>query len=170
MVKTKKQKIESSAQEIKLTDTVISELTKLTNELLELLGTAAKAELSEDKENDALNVNINANSESGLLIGNRGRTLSSLQTIISLLIRQKLGGWKRVLVNISDWREKEESRLRDLATKVADRAKTTGEPQPLYNLTAGQRRTIHMALAEDSGVKTESSGEGKDRYLIVSPK
>lgn len=149
---------------------ILRELEKDAKELLVLMGTKAKAEASEDKENDAFVINITTEDETGLLIGHHGETLNSLQSILGMMVRQKIGEWKRVLVNVGDWREKQESYLQDLARTTAERAKQTGEPQPLYNLSASQRRVIHLALSEDTDIETESQGEGEERFLVVKPK
>src|SRR3972149_210616 len=142
----------------------------LAKELLSLMGTSVGVEVSEDVENDAIVVDIDAKEETGLLIGRRGETLMSLQTVLGIMARQELGEGTRVVVNIGDWREKEEERLRALALSAAERAKETGEAQPLYNLLPAQRRVVHMALSEDATVETESLGEGAERYLVVKPK
>src|SRR3990172_1360376 len=92
------------------------------------------------------------------------------EEVLGMMVRQETGEWKRVLVNVGDWREKQEEYLTQMAKTTAERAKTTGEPQPLYNLTPAQRRVIHMALSEDSEIETESQGEGEERYLVVKPK
>lgn len=139
-------------------------------ELLSLMGTKAQPEVEEDVANNSFVVNIKTEDETGLLIGRRGETLASIQSVLSLLVRQKLGDWERIVVNVGDWREKEEDRLKVLAQGAAERAKETGEPQPLYNLTAGQRRVVHVYLSEDDTVATESVGEGDERYLVVKPK
>jgi spoIIIJ-associated protein len=150
--------------------TGIDQLEEIVKELFSLLSLDSKPEFSEDPDNDAYMVNIVGEAESGLLIGSRGRTLSSLQTVIGLIYRQRTGEWKRIILNVSDWREKEEERLHRLAEETATRAKETGETQNLYNLTPAQRRIVHMTLSEDKDIKTESEGEGTDRYLAVSPK
>lgn len=142
----------------------------LAEKLLTLMGTNSKVEVSEDQENEVFIVNIDAKEETGLLIGRRGETLLSLQTVLGIMVRQTLGEGSRVVVNVGDWREKEEERLRELAISAAQRAKETGEPQPLYNLLPSQRRVVHLTLSEDSEVETESLGEGVDRYLVVKPK
>lgn len=160
--KTKKIK-KTQAKETKITEVV----KKVAEELLQLMGTSAKVDVSEDKDNEAILVDLDAKEEAGLLIGARGETLGSLQTIIGMIVRQKTGDWHRVLVNISDWRERQTERLESLARQVADRAKDTGEPQPLYNLNAAQRRIVHLALSKDEEIETESMGEGRERYLIV---
>ncbi len=146
---------------------VIEEAAK---KLLTLMGTKAEPEVSEDEVNQAFIVDIKTDEETGLLIGRRGETLSSVQTILSLLVRQELGDWERIVVNVGDWREKEEERLKSLAEVAAQRAKETGEAQPLYNLTASQRRVVHLFLSEDADVVTESLGEDAERYLVVKPK
>lgn len=142
----------------------------IAKKLLELVGSSAKIEIDEDAENESFTVNLKTEEEAGLLIGNRGRTLDAFQTILGLMLMKKTGNWKRVLVNVADWREKETARLEELAQTTAERAKETGEEQPLYNLSSSQRRIIHMALSEDEAIATESRGEGKERYLVVAPK
>ena len=96
--------------------------------------------------------------------------LNSIQIILGMMYRQKTGEWKRILVNVADWREKEQVRLENLAEVTAQRVIETGEPQSLYNLTSAQRRIVHLTLSENKRIETESLGEGKDRYLIVNPK
>jgi len=145
-------------------------LQKLTEELLSLMSTKATASVSYDEKNEAFVVNLDAGDETGLLIGKKGETLLGMQTVLGFLLKQKTGEWVRVLVNVGDYREKEEGYLKDLATTTVQRAKETGEAQSLYNLKAWQRRIIHMVLAEDKDITTESLGEGEDRYLVIKPK
>jgi spoIIIJ-associated protein len=145
----------------------VKDLQKLSEELLSLMGTKAKADVSYDKENECYLVNIDGADETGLLIGKKGDTLLSLQTILGILFKNKTGEWERIAVNVGDYLEKEESYLKNLALGAAARAKETHEPQSLYNLKPAQRRIIHMVLGEDKEVTTESVGEGEERYLVV---
>ncbi len=148
-----------------------SELLKgIVDELLALMGTSVTCTVTEDTENDALSVEIESSDATGLLIGNRGETLRSLQTIIGIIFKNQKGEWKRIIVNIADWREKQEQRLRELAETTAEKVKESGEESSLYNLNAGERRTVHMYLSNDSDVVTESVGEGEERHLVVRPK
>lgn len=137
-------------------------------ELLTLMGSKAGIEVKEEGED--IIVNIVTEEETGLLIGHHGQTLLSIQTILGLMTKNALGEWKRVVVNVGDWRQKEEEQLIALAHEVAERVKQTGEAQPLYNLTPAQRRIIHMELAKDSELVSESQGEGVERYLVVNLK
>jgi len=138
--------------------------------LLSLMGSKAKVSASSDKESQSVVVNLETDEETGLLIGRQGETLTAIQTILGLIARKNFEEWVRITVNIGDYQEKQETRLKDLALQTAQRAKETKEPQYLYNLTPNQRRIIHLTLSEDKELKTESLGEGKDRYLIVGLK
>lgn len=148
----------------------IETLEELANKLLSLMGTKAKAEVKEDKENQTFIVEIDAGEETGLLIGRRGETLNSIQSVLGMMLRQKFEEWSRVVVNVGDWREKQEDYLKGIAEQAATKAKETGEPQAIYNLSPAERRIIHLTLSEDPGVETESTGEEAERYLVVKPK
>jgi spoIIIJ-associated protein len=158
-----------AAKKVKKVDAV-TETEKLAKKLLKLMGLKAKPEISEDKKNNAILVDIQTTDEAGLIIGNRGNTLNSLQTVLSLMLSKKLDNWQRVLINVNNWRDKEERRLGELAAQAAERALSTGEPQYLYNLIPAQRRVVHLALAEEKGIETKSEGEGRERFLVVLPK
>ncbi len=160
-------KVKKSEEKTKSDKQVVEEVTK---KLLELMGTKAEISVVEDKDNNAILIDIEGKDEAGLIIGNRGSTLLAIQTIIGMIVRNKIGDWRRIIVDVADWREKEEERLKILAYEAVERAKTTGEAQNLYNLSASQRRVIHLTLSDDPSVKTESQGEGKDRYLVISAK
>ena len=138
--------------------------------LLSLMGVSAKTNVSFDETGKTFVVDIEAGDSTGLLIGKRGETLLSIQTILSVLYKQETGEWGKIVVNVGDYRQKEEEYLNNLATSAAQRAIETGTPQNLYNLKPWQRRVIHLSLSEDKSVETISEGEGEDRHLVISPK
>lgn len=105
--------------------------------------------------------------ETGLLIGFHGRTLESFQIMLGLLVSKKLGTWVKVYVNVGDYREKREEALMHMAQHAAERTITTGQPVELAHLSPTERRVIHLTLASDERVMTESAGDGSDRVLIV---
>lgn len=134
---------------------------------LKKLGIEDEVEVSQN--NDLFNVDIDA-SDPGILIGYHGETLQALQLILALVVSKKLGGFARLILNVGDYREKREEKLKEMALDAARRAKETKQDVVLGNLTSWQRRVIHMALAEDKDVETESQGEEPDRQLVIKPK
>lgn len=146
------------------------EAKEVASELLSLMGVNSEIEAAFDKEAQTILININSNDETGLLIGRHGETLLSIQTVLGMILQRRFGDWKRVNVNIGDWKERQEEKLKEMATQTAERVKATGEAQPLYNLTPAQRRVIHLVLSEDPDVETESQGEEENRFLLVKPR
>ncbi|MFZ5365815.1 MAG: protein jag [Patescibacteria group bacterium] len=141
----------------------------LTEKLIKLLGIEAKIEVEEDKENEAIKVQVETK-DSGILIGYHGETISSLQLILGIMVSKKIGEWVRVIVNIGDYWERREETLRRMALTAAQRAKFSSEPVVLPPLSSGERRIIHLVLAGHPDVISESEGEGKDRRLVVKPR
>jgi len=120
-------------------------------------------------ETGAFRVHIETE-ETGLLIGFHGKTLESFQLILTMIIAKELTEWHRVYVNVGDYREKREEALMYMAQRAADRAIATGRAVDLSNLSAGERRVVHLTLSGDERVITESFGEGQDRKLVITPK
>jgi spoIIIJ-associated protein len=151
---------------------IVAFVEETATQLLNLLGVDGTVNVldTSSSEEDGVEVTIDTEKETGLLIGAHGATLNSIQIFLGMAVKQHLGRWVRVVVNIGDWKEKQEDRLVELARTTAQRAKQTGETQRLYNLTPSQRRIIHMKLSEDNEIVTESAGEGEERYLMVSVK
>lgn len=147
----------------------IQALEEIVNELLSLMGTDASADISMDEENEAYLISLESEHETGLLIGSHGDTLQAIQLIVSMMYRQREGEWKRILVNVADWRERQEEKLVQLAETTAERVVSTGESVPLYNLKPSERRIVHMTLAERTDIVTESVDEGEERHLVVRP-
>ena len=108
--------------------------------------------------------------DSGLLIGRRGQTLAALQFLVNMIVRKELGEGVRVVLDVEHYRQRRESSLREMATKVASRVVQTSRSVTLEPMNAADRRIVHTTLTDYSGVATESSGMGEDRKVTISPK
>src|SRR4030042_3528845 len=73
-------------------------------ELLSLMALKSKISVYEDKENEAIKIDIDAGDEAGLIIGNRGKTLQAIQSLLGIILKRRTDEWTRVIVNVSDWR------------------------------------------------------------------
>ena len=107
--------------------------------------------------------------DSGLLIGRRGQTLQSLQFLVNLIVRKKFGEDVRVLLDVEGYRQRRESSLRDMATKVASRVAQSNRSVTLEPMSPADRRIIHTTLTEYPGVTTESMGVGDNRKVTIMP-
>ncbi len=105
----------------------------------------------------------------GLLIGRRGTTLAALQYMINLMVSRKMGSRVLISLDIEHYRRRREDSLTGLAQRMADRVRKSGRSLTLEPMPAGERRIVHLALAEDSAVTTGSVGEGDGRKVVIYP-
>lgn len=136
--------------------------------LFKLLEVDAKIDVSEGDE--AYTVSIDAEDNNALLIGKHGNTLSSLEYVLYILAGKDLPEGKRLYIEIGGYREERESYLTDLAARLKEEVVSTGVEKTVRGLKPWERRLVHMSLAEDSEVTTESVGEDRDRVLIIKKK
>ncbi len=108
--------------------------------------------------------------DSGLLIGRRGQTLQALQFLVTLIVRKQLGEDVRVVLDVENYRQRRETSLRDMATKVAARVVQTNRSITLEPMSPADRRIIHTSLSEHPDVRTESAGEGENRKVTIMPR
>lgn len=108
----------------------------------------------------------------GLLIGWRGETLRALQTTLNLMMGdepQPEGHGRRLILDVERYRARREDQVRELAQRLADRVKASGERYTLDPMHAYERRIIHLTLQDDPGVRTESSGHEPARRVVIHP-
>lgn len=109
-------------------------------------------------------------SQSGLIIGRKGRTLEALQFLLSLMINHKIGSEKKIILDIESYRDKRERAIRKLSRDAAHRVIRTGKPWTLEPMNPFERRLIHLTLQNDNRVETRSEGEGIYRKVRVFPR
>lgn len=106
----------------------------------------------------------------GLLIGRRGSTLAALQYFVNVLVTRKLGSRVLVTVDVEHYHRRREDTLHGLARRMADRVRQSRRPITLEPMPAGERRIIHIALADDPSVVTASTGFGDGRKVVIKPR
>ena len=110
-----------------------------------------------------------ASHELGLLIGRRGDTLSSLQYLLNVLVSTRYGNDHVFAVDVDQYKHRREQTLVEMAKRIAAEVRETGDVITLEPMPAAERRIIHVTLAEEPGVKTESVGQGFNRQVEVLP-
>lgn len=71
-------------------------------------------------------------------------------------------------VDINNYRAERERIIGELAKAAAKKVTVTKQPIPLPPMNAYERRLVHTTLAVHPEVKTESTGTGKDRHIIIT--
>ena len=106
----------------------------------------------------------------GILIGRRGQTLSSLQYIVRLILAHQAKAWVPIVIDVEGYKQRRYGALQALAWRMAEQVKVRGRPFALEPMPAYERRIIHLTLADDPDVTTESTGEGEARKVVIMPK
>lgn len=147
-------------------DTQIQETVE---ELLNKLSTPFRRVRLEKKDN-IYKINIESE-EPSLLIGHHGENIFALQNIVRVIMWNKYPGDYNILVDIDNYRQRQEENVLKLAERKVETALKTGQTQSLPPMSSYFRRLIHLHLAKKfEDIFTESVGEGDFRYLTIKPK
>ncbi len=104
------------------------------------------------------------------IIGRNGEVLDAVQSLAAQAVRRIDGNQRRgVLVDANNHRAQRADLLTRLAIRAADEAVEFGEEIELEPMSAMDRRTVHMALAEREGIETRSEGDDPRRRIVVVP-
>ena len=107
--------------------------------------------------------------DAGRLIGKNGRTLAALEQIANAVINRREDSNVRVNVDVGGYKRRRDDRLREHTKKMAMEVAERGEPVELDPMSAAERRVVHMAVADDPAITSESTGEGRDRRVVLKP-
>ncbi len=140
---------------------------QIIKDLFEAVGITDSFEVTENEE--MLDVVISSE-DPGLIIGHHGDTLDALQLVISLMLAKNNGEYKRVSVEVGDYKKNRSDYLDNLAAQTKERALSENREIFLPNLKPWERRIVHLRFQEDDQVISESVGEGKERTLVVRPR
>lgn len=124
---------------------------------------------SVDSENGLLKVNIDGES-SKMLIGYRGEVLNALQNILNSIANRESNARVRVILNVSNYKQKREKSLEELADKIAKTVLKTGKSITLEPMMAYERKIIHSRLQSNNKVTTYSVGEEPYRKVVIAKK
>jgi spoIIIJ-associated protein len=132
------------------------------------MGLEASVEMTEDGENKLIRV---MGESAGVLIGHHGDTLDSLQYLANLAANKKVAGEKRefcrITVDVENYRDKREDKLRELARNKAKKVLQYKKSQTLEPMNPYERRIIHSEVQKIEGVSTHSIGSENNRRVVL---
>jgi spoIIIJ-associated protein len=127
-------------------------------------------EVTCERHKDSICYKISGGNTS-IIIGKRGQTIEAIQYLVEKIVNKQIDNQRlRVEVDIEGYMEKRRNNLERLGLRLADKAKRSGRPVTISQLNAHDRRIVHITLKNDSGVRTQSVGDGYYRKLIIFPK
>lgn len=107
--------------------------------------------------------------DASLIVRENGRVLYAINHILNRAFYTDQGPRRSIMVDCNQYRASRAEELRQLAQRAAETVKRSGNLLSLEPMPAGERRVVHLALAEEPGVFTESEGIGLNRRVVVLP-
>lgn len=109
-------------------------------------------------------------SDASFLLNEGGELLEALQHLVNQAFGRTLPKGERIVCDVEDFRATREAELRAMARHAAERVRATGGVFTFGPMISNERRVIHLVLAGEDDLHTESIGEGAARRLKVSLK
>ncbi len=119
-------------------------------------------------EDEVIELEVPTTHLNGFLIGQHGETMRALQFLVSSALKNQAYEYVRVNVDVAEYKKHRAERLISRADAWMQSVKQTGEPMELKPMSAVDRRVIHR-LAQDTGIVSESVGDGRERRIVLKP-
>lgn len=137
------------------------------NDVFERAGFRMRSEASQTESGCTLEIE----GEDALLLRNEGgELLDALEYLVNQSFARELPQGQRFVCDVENFRSMRETELRLMARHAAERVLSSGVPFTFGPMNPNERRVIHLALADNDALFTESVGEGNARRLKVSLK
>jgi spoIIIJ-associated protein len=140
---------------------------QFTLDTLAALGLSLEVDVNDTA--DAIRVEISGEGGEALL-RRRAEALDALQLIVNTAFRRELDGDRSFVVDCLDYRKAKDAELRQMTRFVMDKVKTNRAPQEMGPLNPYARRIVHITVAEDPMLSSESIGDAFLKTVIISPR
>ena len=114
------------------------------------------------------NIRVELSGEGGeALLRRKAEALDALQQIVKTAFRRELKDDRSFVVDCMDYRKAKDAELRQMARFMMEKARSTG-PQEMGPLNPYARRIVHLTVAEDPQMSSESIGDAFLKTVIIS--
>jgi spoIIIJ-associated protein len=137
-----------------------------TNRLLE--GSNLKLKASAEATDNGFKVQVRGD-DVAILLGHNAEVLDALEYLGNRVLTKARDEETRVNFDSGNYRARREKELQLMAEKAAEKVRLSKIPFTFDPMNSNERRIIHLALSEDSSVRTESIGNGENRKVTIIP-
>lgn len=136
-------------------------------QILGAMGLSLTVDIEETDDNIRLNL---AGDGADVLLKRKGEALDALQVIVNTAFRRDARGDRHYVIDALGFRRDKDAELRQMAAFLVEKAKVSGMPQEIGPLNPYARRIVHLAVAEDPTVSSESIGDAFLKTVVISAK
>ena len=144
-----------------------TEIADFVQRVVAAMGLELIPDIEETKEGTRINLE---GEDGGVLVRRGGEGLQALQHVVATAFRKQLGDDNRIVIDCNGFRKDKDAELRQMARFMADKARSSSVPQEMGPLNPYERRIVHLAIAEDPTVTSESIGDAFMKTVIIAAK
>ena len=144
-----------------------TEIADFVQRVVAAMGLELVSNIEEAKEGTRINLE---GEDGGVLVRRGGEGLQALQHVVATAFRKQLGDDNRIVIDCNGFRRDKDAELRQMARFIADKARSSSVPQEMGPLNPYERRIVHLAIAEDPTVTSESIGDAFMKTVIIAAK
>ena len=148
-----------------MNETLTKQITEFVQNVVSAMGAELTATIEESPEGTRINLE---GEDGGILIRRGGEGLQALQHVVATAFRRQLGDDTRIVVDCNGFRRDKDAEIKQMARFMAEKARSSGTPQEMGPLNPYERRIVHIAIAEDPTVSSESIGDAFMKTVIIS--
>lgn len=145
---------------------VLEQIKELLATLLRLMD--FKTEISITASDDKVTAHISTEGDAERIIGRDGSTLDAIQYLLRKIVSQKVSEKINLDLDAGNYREKRQKELESLALELADKVRETGKSQIISALNPAERRIVHIALQDDTTIRSSSIGDGLFKKVRIA--
>jgi spoIIIJ-associated protein len=143
------------------------QITGFLQNVVDAMGLSLTPRVEETPEGTHINLE---GEDGGVLVRRGGEGLQALQHLVATAFRKQLGEDNRIVVDCNGFRRDKDAELKQMALFIAGKVRSSGASQEMGPLNPYERRIVHMAIAEDPAVTSESIGDAFMKTVIISTK
>ena len=147
----------------------MNDIKKIVEQMLIIMNIKAEINIEEDSDTNLTFFTIQAE-EPNLLIGYKGETLSALSYILKKISDTKASDEEQkdsFIVDVNGYQKKRISEIKDKATIFVERARYYKSSVEMEAMSPYERMIVHSLFSQDPNIKTESTGEGRERRIVL---
>lgn len=107
--------------------------------------------------------------DSALLLDRGGELLRSIELLALEILHLPSGEHEKISFDCKNQRSMRFQELRMAASVAAEKVRQTGTPFHFAPMSSRERRMVHLALRDQTDLRTESDGEGFNRCVVLYP-
>ena len=138
---------------------------EFTRNTLAAMGLPLEVEINDTP--DGIRVEISGEGGEELL-RRKAEALDALQVIVNTAFRRQLPDDRSFVVDCLDYRKGKDAELRQMTRFMMEKAKSSGTAQEMGPLNPYARRLVHLTVAEDATMASESIGDAFLKTVIIS--